>query len=43
MARLALVLEALRVEADVWVVAVLIVQPYSMVDYMPRLLVALLT
>ena len=41
-AGLALILEALRVEADVWVVAVGIVQPYLVVDYQPRLLVAYL-
>ena len=40
---LALILEQARVEAHLWVVAVHIVQPYSMVYYIARLLVADLT
>ena len=42
-ARLALVLETLRVEADVWVVAVRIVQPYGMVYDLPWLITTHLT
>ena len=43
MARLALILEALRIEADVWVVAVHIVQPYGVVHDLAQLLMAYLT
>ena len=39
---LALVHEVLRVEADVRIVAVLVVQPYLMMDYLARLLMTYL-
>ena len=41
-ARLALILEALRIETDVWVVAVDVVQPDSMMNYQTQLLVTYL-
>ena len=37
MTSLALVKEVLRIETDVWIVAVDIIQPYLVVDYQPRL------
>jgi hypothetical protein len=42
-AGLAFVLEALRVQCYVWVVAVSVVEPDSMVNYKPRLLVTYFT
>ena len=42
-AGLALVEEALGIEADVWVVAIDVVQPYCVMDYLPRFLSAYLT
>jgi hypothetical protein len=40
---LALIQKVLRIETDLWVVAVLIVQPYPVVYYQPRLLATDLT